>query len=239
MTTQGTTDIPNGDFEEWWNNGKIWYPYAEGGVQYWDTGNTGTSLTGQNNVTPTDHTVTGQGRAAQLETIFAAVFGLGKIAAGSIYTGKFAKLDGTNGVLDFGRPFGLRPTSLKGYYQYRTANIDRSSNEYKDLIGRPDTCHIYVALADWTAPFEIRTNPNNRQLFDKNSESIIAYGELLYSGTMDSYQEFEIKLEYRDTYRVPTYLQITCAASKYGDFFTGGTGAVLYVDQFSFGWDLP
>ena len=239
VTTQGTTDIPNGDFEEWWNNGKIWYPYAEGGVQYWDTGNTGTSLTGQNNVTPTDHTVTGQGRAAQLETIFAAVFGLGKIAAGSIYTGKFAKLDGTNGVLDFGRPFGLRPTSLKGYYQYRTANIDRSSNEYKDLIGRPDTCHIYVALADWTAPFEIRTNPNNRQLFDKNSESIIAYGELLYSGTMDSYQEFEIKLEYRDTYRVPTYLQITCAASKYGDFFTGGTGAVLYVDQFSFGWDLP
>lgn len=56
---------------------------------------------------------------------------------------------------------------------------------------------------------------------------------------MDSYEEFEIKLDYRDTSRVPTYLLITCASSRYGDYFTGGTGAVLYVDQFSFDWDLP
>ena len=174
-----------------------------------------------------------------LDTRFVGLFGIGKLAAGSVYTGKFAKVDGTNGILDFGRPFNLRPTVLKGYYQYQTANIDYAAAEFEDLKGKPDTCHIYVALADWTAPFEIRTNPKNRQLFDKNSESIIAYGELLYSGTMNAYQEFEIKLEYRDTSRVPTYLQITCATSKYGDYFTGGTGATLYIDQLSFGWDLP
>ena len=239
VTTQGTEDIPNGDFEDWWLDGKIWFPYAEGGEQYWDTGNTGTATMGQNNAVPTDHTPTGQGRAAMLDTRFVGLFGIGKLAAGSIYTGKFAKVDGTNGILDFGRQFNLRPTVLKGYYQYKTANIDYVSAEFDYLKGRPDSCHIYVALADWTAPFEIRTNPKNRQLFDKDAASIIAYGELVYSGTMEDYQEFEIKLEYRDTSRVPTYLQITCATSKYGDYFTGGTGAVLYVDQLSFGWDLP
>lgn len=83
----------------------------------------------------------------------------------------------------------------------------------------------------------IRTKPSERQLFNKNADYIIAYGELVFSGKMDSYQAFEIKLDYKDTSRVPSYLQITCSASKYGDYFTGGNGSVLYVDQFSFDYD--
>lgn len=238
VKTQGTALIPDGDFDQWWlKNGKIWCPWNEDGEQYWDTGNTGAATLGQSNVVPTDHTPTGSGQAAELNTKFVGIGIIGKLAAGSIYTGTFQKVDGTNGILDFGRPWTLRPTRLKGYYQYKTAEINYSSSEYKNLIGRPDSCHIYVALTDWTAPFEIRTNPNNRQLFDKNMPSIIAYGELVYSGTMDNYQEFEIKLDYRSTSRVPSYIQITCAASKYGDFFTGGAGAVLYVDQLSFDYD--
>ena len=54
---------------------------------------------------------------------------------------------------------------------------------------------------------------------------------------MDAYRPFEIKLDYRSTSRVPTYMQITCSASKYGDYFTGGSGSVLYVDEFSFDYD--
>ena len=238
VTTEGTADIPDGDFDQWWlKNNKIWCPWNENGEQFWDTGNTGAATLGQSNVVPTDHTITGQGQAAELNTKFVGIGVIGKLAAGSIYTGSFQKVDGTNGILDFGRPWKLRPTKLKGYYQYKTAPISHASTDFKDLIGQPDTCHIYVALADWTAPFEIRTNPKNQQLFDKDSPSIIAYGELVYSGTMEEYQPFEIKLEYRSTSRVPTYLQITCAASKLGDYFTGGAGAVLYVDQFSFDYD--
>ncbi len=30
---------------------------------------------------------------------------------------------------------------------------------------------------------------------------------------------------------------ITASASKYGDYFTGGDGAVLYVDDFLFEYD--
>ena len=233
VTTAETADLPDGAFDQWWLNGKVWCPWNEGGTPYWDTGNRGAAVLGQSNVKPTEHTVTGSGQAAELTTKYMVV----KLAAGSIYTGSFKQIDGTNGILDFGRPFNLRPTKLRGYYQYQTAIIDKSNSEMKDLIGRPDSCHIYVALTDWTAPYEIRTNPNNRQLFDKNADYIIGYGELIYSGTMDNYQPFEIKIDYRNTWQVPTYLQITCAASKYGDYFTGGVGAVLYVDEFSFDYD--
>lgn len=238
VTTQETMDLPDGSFDQWWlKDNKIWCPWNEGGTPYWDTGNTGAATLGQSNVVPTTHTVTGRGQAAELNTKFVGILGIGKLGAGSIYTGSFAKVDGTNGILDFGRPYNLRPTKLRGYYQYRTAPIDYTNSEWTHLKGQPDTCHIYIALTDWTAPYQIRTNPNNRQLFNKDASYVIAYGELLYSGTMNNYESFEIELNYRDYFKKPTYLQITCAASKYGDYFTGGNGAVLYVDEFSLDYD--
>lgn len=237
VETEATRLLPDGSFDQWWLNGKIWCPWDEFGERFWDTGNTGAATLGQSNVTPTDVTVDGTGRAASLETRFVGVFGIGKLAAGSIYTGAFQKVDGTNGILDFGRPWTQRPVRLRGYYSYKTAPIDYASAELAELKGRPDSCHIYVALTDWTAPFEIRTNPKNRQLFDPSSPSIIAYGELVDGTDTGGYREFTIELKYRSTSRVPSYLQVTCAASKYGDFFTGGTGALLLVDQFSFDYD--
>lgn len=238
VTTQSTADIPDGSFDQWWlKDGKIWCPWNEDGLQYWDTGNTGAATLGQSNVLPTDHTPGGSGQAAELNTRFVGFAGIGKLAAGSIYTGSFVKVDGTNGILDFGRPWTLRPTRLRGYYQYKTAPVDYASADLKHLMSRPDSCHIYVALTDWTAPFEIRTNPNNRQLFDRNADYVIGYGELIFGGTMEDYESFEIPITYRSTSRMPSYIQITCAASKYGDYFTGGTGAVLYVDEFSFDYD--
>lgn len=239
VTTQSTMLIPDGSFDQWWKNKNVWCPWDEGGVQFWDTGNTGAATLGQSNVTPSEDTPSGQGQSAKLETRFVGIASIGKLAAGSIYTGKFAKVDGTNGILDFGRPWTVRPTALHGYFKYTTAPINYASTEYKYLLNRPDSCHIYVALADWSAPYQIRTNPNNRQLFNANSPEIIAYGEMIVGADTGGWKEFTIKLNYRSTSRVPTYLQITCAASKYGDFFTGGTGATLFVDQFSFSYDLP
>lgn len=115
--------------------------------------------------------------------------------------------------------------------------IDYASAEFNHLKGVPDSCHIYVALTDWTAPYEIRTNPKNRNLFNKDADYVIAYGELISGADMDSYKPFEIVLNYKDTSKVPSYIQITCSASKYGDYFTGGNGSKLWVDQFTFDWD--
>lgn len=237
VTTESTQVLPDGSFDQWWLNRKIWCPWAEGGVQFWDTGNTGAATLGESNVMPTDDTPLGSGRAAKLETKFVGLFGIGKLAAGSIYTGKFAKVDGTNGILDFGRPWTVRPTKLRGYYKYTTAPIDYVSKEWSQMKGQPDTCHIYIALTDWTAPYQIRTNPNNRQLFNPNAPEIIAYGSLERGSNTNGWQEFEITLKYKSTSRKPRYLQITNAASKYGDYFTGGTGACLIVDQYSLEYD--
>lgn len=217
--------------------GKVWQPWNEGGLQFWDTGNKGATMAGNSNSVPSDYTPDGKGKSARLETVFASVFNIGKIAAGNIFTGTYLRTSGTNGVLAFGQPWNLRPTRLRGYFQYQAKDINKSDTDHGYLVGRPDSCHIYVALADWTAPYEIRTEPKNRQLFDPALPSIIAYGELIYSGTMDSYKEFVIPLEYRSTSRVPTYMQITVSSSKYGDFFTGGEGSLLYVDQLSFDYD--
>lgn len=237
VTTTSTADIPDADFEQWWLNGKIWCPWNQNGERFWDTGNTGTAVMGQSNVVPTDYTPTGTGKAAELSTGFFGIAGIGKLGAGSIYTGAFVKVDGTNGILDFGRPWTLRPTKLHGYYRYKSATINYASTEWADLKGRPDSCHIYVALTDWTAPYQIRTNPKTRNLFDKNASYVIAYGELIRGDSMDNYEEFTITLDYRDVLKTPSYLQITCAASKYGDYFTGGVGSTLWVDQFWFDWD--
>lgn len=238
VTTQATADIPNGDFENWCKIGNIDYPFAEGGTQFWDTGNKGASTMGQNITVPSDNTPTGSGKSAELTTRFLGIGIIGKLAAGSIFTGTFKKVDGTNGILDFGREWNLRPTALKGFFQYKAKNIDYASSEWSALKGRPDTCIIYVALTDWTAPYEIRTNPKTRTLFDKNAPYVIGYGEFQFSGNMESFEEFEIPITYRSTSKVPSYLQITCSTSKYGDYFTGGSGSVLWVDQFSFSYDL-
>ncbi len=54
---------------------------------------------------------------------------------------------------------------------------------------------------------------------------------------MDSYEEFEIEVKYKSTSQVPSYIMITCASSKYGDYFTGSTSSVLYIDQLSLSYD--
>ena len=54
---------------------------------------------------------------------------------------------------------------------------------------------------------------------------------------MDAYEQFEIEIEYRSTAIIPTYIMVTCASSKYGDYFTGSTSSVLYVDQLSLDYD--
>lgn len=239
VVTSATADIPDGDFENWsQDSNTMWCPWAVGGEQYWGTGNPGSITLRVNLTIPSEHTPPGtSGKSAQLNTQFVGLGALGKLGAGSIYTGAWAGLDKMDGILNFGRPWKLRPTRLRGYYQYQTAEINYASTDYASMKGQPDECHIYVALTDWTAPYEIRTKPSNRQLFDKNADYVIAYGELIENKTMSGFKEFTIELEYRDTSKVPSYLQITCTSSRLGDYFTGGAGAKLWVDQFSFDWD--
>ena len=233
FTTGKELQVPNSDFENWWLDKRVWCPWAEDGEPYWGTGNQGAATVGQSNTVPTDDTPTGTGRAAKLETKWIVV----KLAAGNIFTGTYIRTDGTNGVLSFGRPFTERPVRVQGMYKYTGAIIDRASNEFKNLIGQPDTCSVWAALIDSDEPYEIRTNPNNRRLFDPDSPEVIAFGQLLNAETITSYIPFDFELKYKSTSRVPKYLIICASASKYGDYFTGGAGATMYIDDIKLVYD--
>lgn len=240
FTTTTAVELPNASFDYWSMDGKVANPWEENSTPFWDTGNVGVTTASQSNSTPTDDTATGSGKAARLESKNVIV----KFAAGNLFVGKFVKVDGTNGILNFGQPFTGRPTKLKGYYKYTTAPItDLPAEDSQDYArfqsykGKPDTCAIYIALGDWTEPIEIRTRPTNRKLFDKNDEHVIAYAEMYSGTTVTDYKKFELNLDYRVTNRVPTYIVIVCSASKYGDYFVGGRGSTLCVDEFSLDYD--
>lgn len=98
FTTAGEIALTNGGFEDWSQDGKQWNPWPSGGSSFWGTGNPGAAAFIGNLTTPTTESVSG--KAALLESKDAVI----KLGAGNIFTGDFA-LDGTNGVLQLGRPF--------------------------------------------------------------------------------------------------------------------------------------
>ncbi len=237
FTTGMSLQVPNSDFNSWWLNGKIWNPWAENSDRFWDTGNKGATTLGPSNTVPTDDTPTGTGQAAKLETRFVGVSILGKLAAGNIFTGEYVATEGTNGILSFGREFKQRPTKLRGYFKYNSVPISHATTQWNHLKGQPDTCIVWVALSDGEQPYEIRTNPKKLQLFDKNDPSVIAYGNFELGETVTEYMPFEVNLDYNATNRVPNYIVIVGSASKYGDYFTGGNGSVLWLDDLELVYD--
>ncbi|MDE6135483.1 MAG: PCMD domain-containing protein, partial [Muribaculaceae bacterium] len=233
FTTGPATQVPDSDFENWWLDGKVWCPWLEGGSPFWGTGNVGAATLGNSNTTPTDDTPSGSGYAARLETRFVGIGALGKLAAGNLFAGTYLRTVGTNGVLSFGRPFTERPVKLQGHFKYSMKEISHTyGKEFANLVGQPDTCIIWVALIDSDEPFEIRTAPSDRHLFDPDGPEVVAYGKMQKGQSVDNYIPFEFELEYKSTSRVPKYIMITASASKYGDYFTGGNGSTLYIDDF-------
>ena len=225
--TETEMALPNSGFEDWSEDGKVMNPWPSGGTSFWGTGNPGAAAYIGNLTTSTNESVSGN--AAKLESKDAFI----KLGAGNIFTGDFA-LDGTNGVLQLGRPFTSFPTSLKFQYKYTSTTINRIGQDVgslENLRGRPDSCQIYIALSDKPEPYEIRTKPSVRQVFDKNDRNIIAYGEFISGQSTTSYKQIEIPLEYRATNRTPKYIVIVAAASKYGDYFIGGEGSTLWIDE--------
>lgn len=237
FTTGVDLQVPDCDFDNWWLDGKVWCPWAQGGVRYWDTGNKGATTLGSSNTYPIEDTPTGTGMAASLETRFVGIGMIGKLAAGNIFVGEYVRTDGTNGILSFGRPFTERPTKLRGYMKYHSAPISSVTAGFENLRDRPDSCIVWTALIDADQPFEIRTNPNNRHLFDPEASDVIAYGKMECGYDVPEYQQFEFELQYKATDRVPKYILIVASASKYGDYFTGGNGSLLCIDDFELLYD--
>jgi hypothetical protein len=231
FTTAAATPLENGSFDDWSSeaavNGTLWQPWSTS--SFWDTGNRGATTIADSNSIPTSETCNGSGKAASLETRWVVM----KLAAGNIFTGSYVRTDGTNGVLSFGREFSSFPSKLRINYKYTSATIDKIGEDALSYLkGQPDSCHIYIALTDWDQPLEIRTRPSERQLFDKNDSHVIAYAEYISGNSDSQYQQKDLVLDYRYTNRTPKYILVVASASKYGDYFTGGVGSKLLIDNF-------
>ena len=235
FTTLGADQIENMSFDNWYKNGKHYYPDIDLSAEHfwWDSGNEGANTLSEVNPTsPTDVVaVSGENKkAAQLKTEYVFI----KLAAGSLFLGDFGSVQGMSGAsLNFGRPYDCKPLSLKGYYSYAPKAIDKAEAPYEDLKGQMDICNIYVVLADWQSDY-FAVNTSTGTFIDfENDPNIIAYGSLEDNTNTNGYKPFEIELEYRNN-RQPTCCVIVCTASKYGDYFTGGEGSTLLVDEFEF-----
>lgn len=250
---QPAPQLYNMSFDDWtFVDNKTWYMYAEDATDeqksIWTSANPGVALMNKNTTTPEESFLAVQGeghKAAKLNSQFVVL----KFAAATLFTGEFIKLNGMSGAeIAWGVPFNSRPNSLKGYYCYQPVAIDRTDSNHSDMKGRMDIGQISVILADWDPanPYEgypegaiddqgrFHVINNAGQFVDfENDPAIIGYANYEFSESMENYEEFELKIDYRNE-RTPKVVVVVCASSRYGDYFTGGTGSTLYVDDFSF-----
>lgn len=183
---------------------------------------------------------------------------IGILAAGNLFTGQFAGLVGTEGgKVNFGRPWTTsRPTALKISCKYSTGVMDivKGAPAGVNLVKNEtyDCAEIKFAIGNWNynkyggtkdSPVHVNTTkPEN--FFDYDDDpSTIAYGNLLIhhdgytykdeakkSATTSGWVTYEIPLDYKNYNAYPTHIIISCAASRYGDYFSGCSSSKLWID---------
>ena len=242
FTTQPTLQLPNCGFEDWVKNGDVWMPSASTGNFFWDTGNWGSTTLGADyNITTQDTSIKHSGTSSiKMASRYIVV----KFAAGNVFIGDYLATEGTDGVLGLGRSFAARPKALHGWVKYRPVTMEKGSNwgdknPYGAQKGDMDHGMIYVALSDESTsayngqyfPFIIKTK-NQAQLFDKNAKNIIGYGEIMFTENTagEDMVEFTIPIEYRSD-AMPKYISLVASASYLGDYFVGGDGSTMWLDD--------
>ena len=180
----------------------------------------------------------------------------GMLAAGNLFTGQFAGLVGTSGgMVNFGRPWSTRPSALKIYCRYETGKMDIINDTPAGVTLSKDDydmAEIKFALGDWDyrkyggskdSPVHINTTDADTFVDFNTDVSTIANGNLVIhhdgyilngdakvSASTDEWVEYTIPLNYRDMERMPTHIIVSCAASRFGDYFTGCSSSKLWVD---------
>lgn len=239
FTTESKYIIPNASMEEWstyaFKNKDIVFPGPGSEPTVWDSGNEGASTAGATLTNKSEDMKHSGTFSARLESKYVII----KFAAGNIFMGDYVETDGTNGVLALGRPYnGSHPTKLRVWANYRpSSNLKNTSDAaVQDLVTSGcDNGQVYVAITD--AVIDIRTNPKNQKLFTPDDPHVLGYGQVTWKenfGPDGALQMVEIPIEYFERAKTTkaTHLVITCCASKFGDYFAGGDGSLLYLDDF-------
>lgn len=268
VTTDGIAQLPNSNFDAWCtipsssNKYEVVYPYAADATPFWGTGNVGAgvakvTLTEQD----TPHTGAPSGTySAALRSKFANIAGIGKFAAGNLFTGKYVRNAVTDGIITFGRAFTLRPTAIRFWVKYNCGEVDKikklpAGSTLK--LGDNDNGLVYIMLGTWTAaeygkdsegkmvgtddsPYCIDTRDEST-FIRPGGKDMVAYGEYLMTESVTTWQQVTVPITYVATDRIPTHVLVVGTASRLGDYFSGSTKSELWIDDLEllYDWQPP
>ena len=252
FTTEAAPAVPNGSFEQTSNSasGNFVEFYDNYENAWWGSGNGSKGVNGSADFggfiicSPDKSEKVDGNQSACLTSTWAIV----KFAAGNLFTGYFAGLVGTTGgKVAFGRRFTGRPTALKVWLKYSTGKINRISGSPSGVTitnDDYDTGRVQIALGKWNyrtyggtseCPILVNTTDVSTFVDFATDASTIAHGDLKLQGnasnSYNEWVEYTIPLNYHSETETPQYIVISCAASMYGDYFTGCDSSKLWVDK--------
>lgn len=182
----------------------------------------------------------------------------GMLAAGNIYSGYFSELHGTEGgTVHFGRTtandgsqFVSRPTGVSFYVKYISKQVSKA-NGGGLTTSDMDEGQVKVAIGTWSntkgggskeCPIAINTTQSSNppaQWNLKTFEGTIAYCDMIFTQEHndDGWMKVTLPLEYNNYTTTPTHILISAASSRCGDYFTGGEGSTMYLDDIELLYD--
>lgn len=214
-------------------------------LNWWGTGNPGFSLA-NSLAAPTEYPtaiVPGgrSGNCLQLVTRSAGVFGKMAgmpIAPGNLFLGSFNVSDALRAPLEathFGIPFRQIPTTIKGYYKFKSGEQMTDGNG--NVIAGKDDFNIYAMLYE-------NTDENGNQVVldgtnSNDSPYLVLYGKIAGQQEAEDWTAFSFDLtpmngKVIDTEKLAQFgysFSIVFSSSLKGDLFTGAVGSTLMIDD--------
>lgn len=232
LTTATGAQIPNGDMERWHTASWV-LPYGKDDTPFWLTGNEGGAMVGATLTKSSDDVRPGSAgtKSAYLKSQYASMMGIGKFAAGNLFTGTFA-LSGMDGIVTFGRDFAFtaKPKSMSFWMKNNEGSINQGSH-----TSGSDIYTVMVIITDGTT-YTVNTKDENTFLKVDKLDSIpgvIGYGYISNTDSRAEWTEETINIIYREDMKnvKPKKLIVSFTPSGYGDYFCGSTDSWMYVDD--------
>lgn len=243
FTTRDGNQIPNGNLEDWCQDGNVIIPWANGTNPYWCTGNYGTTTLGASyNITKSSGDVRPGSKGRKSMYMVSQNILSMKFAAGNGYIGSWGGMNGMNAKVYFGQPFeyNAKPRAIRFWAKWNCGTIDATGSGVGQK-GNPDLCKIFCCMA--TNTHLVDSSDGNGTTFSPSDTNIKSgdtrYNIVLYSAYMETtssqteWKQIEVPFTFygSDPNQVPTHLILTFTCSGYGDFFDGSTSSWMYVDD--------
>lgn len=232
---QSEVQLPNSDFNLWYDAGGFPEPGDGVTASVWGTANKALKLVKSFNTEPVSDG--NNGYYAKMTTIEAPA--LVRIAAATLFTGTFTddfpSIEDPRSNINFGTPYTSVPKGFKVTYKYVPG--DSFEDENGNTLPGSDSCDIYVLLEEWTENGSTTIKKRVATAWHRKSEEITSWTDLNLTFTYGELSNSDPQyMKPADGYAAdgskPTHITVVFSSSALGDDFTGAIGSVLEVDDF-------